>query len=202
MMSEDIVGLFCVRGAGVGGSGGGSNVNCNNRFGSYALRSALDFIDRAPSISEVDWKPALDEYNRLHEIRTREPKEGLRPHVVRHNIQKACGTCLGILRETDKLEAAATELERIRKEDIPNMVVTSQSTTYNREWKEAIENYNLLDAAELAVKATLERQESRGTYLRPDYPEQDDENWKLMLVGKLEDGKISFSKKTMPEHAF
>ena len=202
MMSEDILGLFCVRGAGVGGTGGGSNVNCNNRFGSYALRSALDFIDQAPSISEIDWDPALAEFNRLHELRTRESRKGIRPHVVRHNIQKACGTCLGILREQDKLEAAAKELERIRKEEIPNMVVMNHTTTYNVEWKEAIENLNLLDAAELAVKATLERKESRGTYLRPEYPDQDDNNWKVMLVGKLDDGKIAFSKKKMPEREF
>jgi succinate dehydrogenase / fumarate reductase flavoprotein subunit len=201
MMSEDIKGLFCVRGAGVSGSGGGPGVAQNNRFGSYATRSALTYIDGAPAVKEIDWSPAEQEYTRLHELRTREAKSGLRPHVVRHNIQKACGTCMGILREKDKLEAAAKELARIRQEDIPNMVVSSSSPTFNIEWKEAIENINLLDAAELAVNATLLREESRGTYLRPDFPQVDDANWKVMLVAKQESGKFSFSKKTMPENA-
>jgi succinate dehydrogenase/fumarate reductase flavoprotein subunit len=201
MMSEEIKGLFCVRGAGVNGGGGGSNVSLNNRFGSYATRSALTYIDGAPAVKEIDWSPAEQEYTRLHELRTREAKSGLRPHVVRHKIQKACGTCMGILRETDKLKAAATELARIRAEDIPNMIVTSPSQTFNTEWKEAIENINLLDAAELAVNATLLREESRGTYLRPDFPKADDVNWKVMLVGKQENGKLSFSKKKMPENA-
>jgi succinate dehydrogenase / fumarate reductase flavoprotein subunit len=79
------------------------------------------------------------------------------------------------------------------------MIVSNQSKTYNTEWKEAIENYNLLDLAELAVQATLMREESRGTYLRPDFPQKDDANWKCMLVGRLKDGKIFFEKKAMPE---
>ena len=201
-MSEDFEGLFCVRGAGVSGSGGGPGVILNTRFGSYAMRSALDYIDGVPAVKEIDWSPVEAEYNRLHELRTREASKGLRPHVVRHEIQEACSTCLGILRETKKLEAASKELARIRAEDIPNMVITNQSQTFNREWKEAIENINLLDAAELAVNATLTREESRGQYLRPEFPEPDDANWKCMLVGKLEDGKVNWTKKTMPEHEF
>ena len=196
MMSEDITGLFCVKGA--TGSTGGGAVMSNNPLGSYASRCALDYITSAPAVKEIDWSPVETEYNRLHEIRTRQASKGLRPHVVRHEIQEACGTCMGILRETKKLEAASKELARIRAEDIPNMVVTNPTQTWNREWKEAIENYNLLDVAELAVNATILREESRGTYLRPDFPEIDDENWKnIMLVGKLENGKFSFSKKTL-----
>ncbi|MCX6056123.1 MAG: FAD-binding protein [Chloroflexi bacterium] len=199
-MSLEIEGLFCVRGAGyagvMGGTGGGSSLGRNNPIGSYATRSALAYINGAPAIKEIDWTPAEAEFNRIHELRTRQVANGLRSHVVRHNIQKACGTCLGILRETSKLEAASKELARIRVEDMPKMVVSSSSQTFNIEWKEAIENYNLLDAAELAVNSTLMRKESRGTYLRPEFPTPDDVNWKCMIVGKLENGAISFSKKT------
>lgn len=201
LMSEEIEGLFCVRGAGVGGVGGGSNLCMNARFGSYATRNALAYIEGAPAVKEIDWTPAEAEFNRIHELRTRSVTNGLRPHTVRHNIQKTVGTCYGILREKDKMEAAAKELARIRVEDMPKMVVTSTSQTFNIEWKEAIENINLLDAAELAVNSSLQREESRGTYLRPDFPEVDDVNWKCMLVGKLENGAISFTKKTMPENA-
>ncbi len=76
LMSEEIKGAFLVRGAGVRGSGGGSNVNCNNRFGSYALRSALAYIDSAPAVKSVDWSPTNNEYKRLHELRTRQDKTG------------------------------------------------------------------------------------------------------------------------------
>ncbi|HPS41079.1 MAG TPA: FAD-binding protein [Anaerolineaceae bacterium] len=202
MMSEDITGVFFARGAGVSGTGGGPGVNQNTRFGAYAMRTALEFLNSAPAVKEIDWSPVETEFARIHELRTRQATKGLRPHVVRHNIQKACGECMGILRETKKLEAAAKELARIRKEELPNMIVTNPTLTFNNEWKEAIENYNLLASAELAVNSTLTREESRGTYLRPEFPNQDDENWKCMLVGKLENGEIVFSKKTMPEHIY
>ncbi|GHV59982.1 hypothetical protein AGMMS49587_00090 [Spirochaetia bacterium] len=202
MMAEDIEGIFFVRGAGISGSTGGSNLISNYRFGSYALRSALEYIEKAPAINTVDWAPAEEEFKRLHGLRTRKVSGGLRPHVIRHRIQTTCATCMGILRETAKLEAASKELERIRKEDLPKMVVSEQTLTYNNEWKEAIENYNLLDAAELAVKATLMRPESRGTYLRPDFQNTDDANWKCMLVGKNDRGAPVFTKKAMPERTW
>lgn len=202
MMSEDIEGLFCVRGAGVNGAGGGSCLILNARFGSYALRSALNYIDDAKPLTQVSWTPVEEELARLHDIRTREVNGGLRPFEIRHRIQKACGSCMGILRETPKLEACKIELERIRTEDMPKMVVSNKTQTYNTEWKEAIENYNLLDAAELSVIATLERTESRGTYLRPDFPDVDDTNWKCMLVAKRENEAPIFTKKQMPEHAW
>jgi succinate dehydrogenase / fumarate reductase flavoprotein subunit len=202
MMSEDIEGIYFIRGAGISGTTGGSMLTLNYRFGSYALRCALEYIEKAPAISAVDWKPAEEEFARLHELRTRKVSGGLRPHVIRHRIQQACATCMGILRETSKLEATSRELERIRREDLPKMVVSEQTLTYNNEWKEAIENYNLLDAAELAVKATLARPESRGTYLRPEFPNADDANWKCMLVGKDNNGTPVFTKKTMPERTW
>jgi len=198
-LMAEVKGLFCVRGAGVFGAGGGSCVSVNNRMGSYAARCAIEYLDSAEPVNTIDFSPAEKEYARLHEIRTRKVTGGLRPHVVRHKIQKACGTCMGIIREKDKLEAAAKELARIRQEDMPKMIVSDQSLTYNIEWKEAIEAYNLLDLAELAVNATLMREESRGQYLRPDFPQKDDANWKCMLVGRLKNGQITFEKKTMPE---
>lgn len=202
MMSEQYAGLFCVRGAGVQGCGGGTCVTLNNRFGSYAARCAIDYMNSAAEPEEVDMQPTVDELARIQEIRTRTVAGGYRPHEVRHMIQEACGTCMGILRETEKLEACDAELKRIRTEVIPNMVLSTNFSVFNTEWKEAIENYNLLDCAQLAVEATLLREETRGTYLRPEFPEPDDENWKCMLVGFWNDGEISFEKKEMPAHAW
>jgi len=198
-MMTEFEGLFFVRGAGINGAGGGSCLRCNNVFGSYALRCALDYIAKADAPASVDFTPADEEFARIHEIRTRKVENGLRPHEIRHAIQRSCFTCLGTYRKQDKLEACKAELARIRKEDLPRQIVTNPTQTFNNEWKEAIENYNLLDSAELMVEATLLRTETRGQYYRPEYPERDDENWKCMLVASLKDGKTVFEKKQMPE---
>lgn len=201
-MSEDIAGLFLTRGAGAGtGIEGGSNTMLQNRFGYYALMNALDYAEKAEPVSDIDWSPVETEYQRLHEIRTREVSDGLRPHAVRHSIQRTVGTCYGILRQKAALEAAVTELDRIRKQDMPKMAVTNSTLTYNREWKEAIENFNLLDAAELAVKASLMREETRGNYYYADFPEKSDE-WGCMLIARQKDGKIEWEKRVSPMHEF
>ena len=169
-----------------------------NRFGFYAARCAMDYVKNAAAPESIDLSVAEEEFSRLHELRTRKIEGGLRPHIIRHRIQEACGTCMGIVREKAKLEAAFVELQRIRDEDIPKMIVSSDTKTFNTEWKEAIENYNLLDAALLAVEATLLRKESRGAYLYVDYPEMDNENFNCMLAAKKVDGKAVFTKVELP----
>lgn len=52
----------------------------------------------------------------------------------------------------------------------------------NADWKDAIEVVNLLDIARLTVEASLAREESRDAFIRPDFPETDDENWKCALA--------------------
>lgn len=79
------------------------------------------------------------------------------------------------------------------------MTVSSTSKTFNTEWREIIENYNLLDAALLAVEASLLREETRGCYYRPDFPETDEENWRCMLVGTKANGAIEFAKRDVPQ---
>jgi succinate dehydrogenase/fumarate reductase flavoprotein subunit len=57
---------------------------------------------------------------------------------------------------------------------------------------------SIIDNAELVMRSSLERKESRPGplgFVRSDYPEQDDENWLVFLaVRKLEDGTCLFSK--------
>ena len=53
----------------------------------------------------------------------------------------------------------------------------------------------MLDLARLFVYASLERQESRASLIRPEYPETDDENWACALAyTRAEDGTLSYEK--------
>lgn len=196
LMSE-IPGLFCARGAGTTGvSMGGTIATYNIPYGAYAARCAVEYIKENGVAHSIDFSSAEAEIERLEEIRTRKVENGLRPFAVRHLIQNACGNCCGLLRRKEDLEKAAEELARIRKEDLPRMVLADSTKSFNTEWKEAIENYNLIDAADLMVKASLLREEStHSTYFRPDFPEADEENWNCMLVGRWSKDGAVFEKK-------
>jgi succinate dehydrogenase / fumarate reductase flavoprotein subunit len=57
---------------------------------------------------------------------------------------------------------------------------------------------SIIDNAELVLRSSLERRESRPGplgFVRVDFPEQDDENWLVFLaIRKQPDGTFSFSK--------
>jgi succinate dehydrogenase/fumarate reductase flavoprotein subunit len=60
-----------------------------------------------------------------------------------------------------------------------------------------LEVKSIMENAEMIVRASLERRESRRApygFYRADYPEQDDKNWLAFLAMKLDGQKFTFSK--------
>jgi succinate dehydrogenase/fumarate reductase flavoprotein subunit len=57
---------------------------------------------------------------------------------------------------------------------------------------------NMTFCAELYLKASLERKETRGWHVREDYPNQDDKNWRKWIIQKNEKGKMKIYTKDIP----
>lgn len=198
-MMTEWTGLFAPRGA--------NGMGCrwisieNKLFSNYTGKCMADWFetDEAICTTEVDWSQVVAEYNRLNALRTVDTEEGIRPCEIRKRIQDAGGRGFDYYRPTAWMEEAVAELQRIRTEDMPKQALTSDSTTYNMEWKLAIENVNLLDAAEMSIRASLLREESRECY-RPEFPVEDNENWLCHLICHLdENGEMVFEKQAVPE---
>jgi succinate dehydrogenase/fumarate reductase flavoprotein subunit len=62
------------------------------------------------------------------------------------------------------------------------MSVSRAAPTVNYEWLDAIDVVNMLDTCELIVQSSLERKESRGPFMRRDFPRQDNEHWLVANV--------------------
>ncbi len=191
LMVEGMPGLFCSRGGGVYGAQGGSSVNIAYRDGTYALMKAIEYAE-----GEGKDKPTLfnfdsveEELTRLHEIRVRQGK-GKRPQEITRMVQRAAYQACQPTRETEAMEEAVVELERIRNEELPEMRLGDTSLVYNTDWKAAIECYNLLDIAEASSRAALMREESRGHSFRPEYPEENNADWLCNIVARDENGKM------------
>ena len=61
----------------------------------------------------------------------------------------------------------------------------------------ALEVKSIMDSAEMVLRSSMERKESRPTpfgFQRADYPEQDDKEWSCFLGIRREDGEFKFSK--------
>jgi succinate dehydrogenase / fumarate reductase flavoprotein subunit len=197
-MMTEFAGLFHARGSGSVGETGGGQVFYNQIFGPYAGHCASEYLKDAEIPSTFDADSVIAEYDRLQEIRTRSLSDGIRPHIIRQAIQAAGKKALGVYRDTPLSEEAIAELEDIRANMIPKMIVTDASPVYNTEWKEAIEAYNMLDLTEMSVRASLMREETRGMYLRGEFPEKDDQNWACTLVARNKNGQMDFEKKQWP----
>jgi succinate dehydrogenase / fumarate reductase flavoprotein subunit len=197
MMSE-FPGLFCGRGAGTTGTQGGMMVHYNLIYGTYAGHCAAQYATKNPTVGDFDPMAVIAEYDRLCNIRTRKVDNAVAPYQIREAIQRATLKGLGVYRNADLMNEALAELERIRAEDMPKMAISDDSLIYNTQWKEAIETYNMLDIAEISIRASLAREETRGMYLRGDFPEKDDANFACMLVCYNRNGVLEIVKKELP----
>ncbi|EOS50595.1 FAD-dependent oxidoreductase [Adlercreutzia caecimuris] len=192
-MCVDAEGLFCVR-ANAGSEGGMMNIT-NRRMGRYAMKKALEYLATYEEPASVTYEGVAAEIARLEDLRTRTVDDPLRPITVRRNIQHACAEAGRPVRPADVLETVKAELDRIMAEDLPRMACADDSLVQNADWKDAIEVVNLLDIARLTVEASLAREESRDAFIRPDFPEPDDANWKCALAyTRAEDGSLSYEK--------
>ena len=99
-----------------------------------------------------------------------------------------------MVRTQEDLDRARDGLRRIYDEELPRMALANHSSTYNRDWKDAIETVNLLDIARLSIEATYVRPESRGNFLRPEFPEASDDWACTLAFHQDENGNLLYDK--------
>jgi succinate dehydrogenase/fumarate reductase flavoprotein subunit len=94
------------------------------------------------------------------------------------------------VKKEDRLLAALTMVEFIRDHFLPQLTAEDM-----HELRLANETRSIVLNAEMKLRASLERKESRGNHYREDYPLRDDENWFAWLLLKDNGGKMATEKK-------
>ena len=61
--------------------------------------------------------------------------------------------------------------KNFRLDLLPRMGVKRTARELNYEWLDAIDVVNMIETCELIIRSSLERTESRGPFMRRDYPE-------------------------------
>jgi succinate dehydrogenase/fumarate reductase flavoprotein subunit len=98
------------------------------------------------------------------------------------------------IKREDRLKATLTLVEFMREHLIPKLTAKD-----NHELRMAHETRNMALNAEMKLRASLFRQESRGCHYREDYPRRDDDNWLAWVLLKEEDGEMKPIKKPIPD---
>lgn len=98
------------------------------------------------------------------------------------------------VKHEERMKAALTLIEFMRDHLVPKLTARDA-----HELRLAIETRNMVFNAELQLRASLFRKESRGTHFREDYPRRNDPEWLAWVILKNEDGRIVPEKRPIPK---
>ena len=98
-----------------------------------------------------------------------------------------------ILRTEKKMQEALRRIQEIKTQDVPRLrALDAHGLRF------ALEARNMVLSAEVMLTAALYRKESRGSHLRLDYPEIDNENWMKWILVELRDDGLALRTKDIP----
>jgi succinate dehydrogenase/fumarate reductase flavoprotein subunit len=98
------------------------------------------------------------------------------------------------IKHEDRLKAALTLVEFMRDHFVPKLTARDA-----HDLRLAVETENMILNAEMKLRASLFREESRGTHYREDIPRRVDPDWLVWVAIKEENEKMTCSKKPIPE---
>ena len=160
------------------------SVHGANRLGTNSLLDIIVFGRRAGiaaaeyaaqvDLPELPDDAALPVIELLDELRNR--PEGIRPHVVRTELQQSMDDNAQVFRTEDSLNTVLAIIADLQ-DQYRQVSVQDRAMAFNTDLMEAVELGFLLDLAETVAAGALRRRESRGGHFREDYPDRDDENF-------------------------
>ena len=171
---------------------GGGSVSGSAVQGIMASEGAVEYIkDKAmPKIPR-------DEIDRLKALtfESLQREQGCSPAWLTQMLQNTMIPAYVLYIKTeDRLKAALTNIEYLRDQYLPKLVAKTP-----HELRHAHETKNMMLNAEMKLRASLLRTESRGNHYREDYPARDDDNWLAWIIIKQENGQMVLNKEPVPE---
>jgi succinate dehydrogenase / fumarate reductase flavoprotein subunit len=104
-------------------------------------------------------------------------RDGVPVSQVKNTIRAMMWDKAGVEKDETSLKQALQDIADIRLDLLPRMSTTRTARSANYEWLDAIDAVNMVDVCELIVLSSLERKESRGPFMRRDFPVQDNARW-------------------------
>jgi succinate dehydrogenase/fumarate reductase flavoprotein subunit len=124
-----------------------------------------------------------------------ERKEGYGPRWVTQLLQNTMTPYfVSYIKHGARLQAALTNIEFLRDHLVPQMYARDV-----HELKLVRETRNMVLTAEMILRASLFRTESRGAHYREDYPRRDDPAWLAWTQLKEENGAMKVVKVPIPK---
>jgi succinate dehydrogenase/fumarate reductase flavoprotein subunit len=145
------------------------------------------------SASALPAQQVTREQKRLEELRVTRP-DGIAPARMKDAVRRLMWEKVGVEKDAASLKAALEAIAALRL-DLSRMSVRRTARAANYEWLDAIDVVNMIDACELIIHSSLERKESRGPFMRRDFPDQDNERWLAANVMRRTENGFRFEQR-------
>jgi succinate dehydrogenase / fumarate reductase flavoprotein subunit len=162
-------------------------------FGKIAGEEASRFVqglERTDRSEKVLLDEAVLEKQKVDEWLKR--SSGEKAHQLLNKLKVTMSGKLGLFRSRKHLEEAVDEIRRIR-EDYGRAYLSSNCLRYSQAIINLIEFGYMLDLTEVITLGALEREETRGSHYRLDFPKRNDKDWLKHTLVSLKDGKPQVS---------
>ena len=156
-------------------------------FGALAGLNASLFVKNI-SFSNIHNNQLEKYYERIY--KPLKQKEEIDVIQIRKDIQEIAFKFAGPVRNKVGLINGIKEIEKIKRDLLPNINVNCKEMIYNREWMQALEIDSIVTILESVLRASLMRNESRGALYRKDYTNTDNRDWLKNIIVYKEDGKM------------
>jgi succinate dehydrogenase/fumarate reductase flavoprotein subunit len=171
-MRSSVPGLYVA-----GGLGGHSNGLIG--LATYDGKVVADGVAAQLSQLEPGVLPEADvqqEIRRLDGLRVSR-RDGVPVAQVKNAVRAMMWDKVGVEKDALSLQSALADIATIRLDLMPRMSLARTDRVANYEWLDAIDAINMVDVCELIILSSLERKESRGPFMRRDFPIQDNARW-------------------------
>ena len=202
----DILGASCLAGFFAAGECACVSVHGANRLGGNSLLDTIVFGKIAGEAASdfVKWldregrseRPLLDGTKKLKEkIGALQKKDsGIKTHHFLNRLKLIMSEKVGVFRTQKDLAEALDGIRQVR-EDLKDVYLSSPNLRFCQEAVNVLEFEYMLDLAEVITLGALNREETRGSHYRLDFPERDDKGWLKHTLVACQDGKPQISYK-------
>ncbi len=173
------------------GTKGGSSPGCavqGARAGIHAAEYAQQ--NKKPILSKTDISSVQ---NRIFEARSRE--KGYSPQWVTRALTSIMMPYYVLyVKKQDRLEAALTNVSYLKEHFVPRLIAKDP-----HDLRLALETENMVINAEMKLRSSMFRKESRHSHFREDFPFRDDKNWLSFVILQKDGDKMDVRKWDLPK---
>ena len=157
--------------------------------GKEALKAAkeLSWLDVEPDQVEGEKRKINTLFDR---------KTGVRGCEIKGRVKDIMWECCALVRDEEGMRDGLRQIVAVKEKDIPRLCVPDSSSIYDKDLVEALEAINMVDLAEMSLRAALMRDESRKSHFRVDRLKRDDKKWLKNIIVRDLSGGMTFETRS------